>query len=80
MFSAVAEDAAILDDDVAQVDPEPERQAPSAPSFVLGAERALDLDRAAHRGDRARELRQQIVAGGIDDSSPNVLTSRSICR
>ena len=32
-------------------------------------ERFLDVDRAAHRVDRAREFREHGIAGGIEDAA-----------
>src|SRR5215212_9259561 len=67
---AVAEDVVTLDDYVAEVDTNAEGDAP-----VLGyigtavGHRRLHLDRAAHGIDHARELQQQAVACGLDDTT-----------
>src|SRR6266851_4210994 len=55
-----------LDDHVAQIDPHAElHPAGDGPRGVAGPELALDLDRALDRVHHARELRQDVVAGGI---------------
>jgi len=70
---AVAEDVAILDDDVTDIDAHAKFDA-----LVLGhrgvalGHLALQLDRTAHRVDDAGELGKEAVAGGFDDA-PAVL-------
>ena len=64
----VAVDAALLGEDVGQVDPDPEVD-PLGPRHVTLAlgDAALDGDRALDRIDHARELAQRVVAGEVDD-------------
>src|SRR6516162_707553 len=67
---AVAVDVAVLDDDVAEVDADPEGD-----PFLLRCRgialdhRSLHGERAGDRLDHARELDQQAVAGRLDDSA-----------
>jgi hypothetical protein len=68
-IDAVAEDVAVLDYDVAEIDPDPE------PDPVLGRtgfaidHRPLQFGGAAHRIDDARELHQHAIAGRLDDAA-----------
>jgi hypothetical protein len=65
---AVAVDAAVLDDDVAEADTDPEPDSPCVGSLPLPLGRTrLDLDRAAYGVDDARELAQEAVAHQLDD-------------
>ena len=67
---AVAEDVAVLDDDVADIDADAELDAPLRRHVgVALGHPALHLDGAAHRIDDAGELDQQAVAGGLDDAA-----------
>src|SRR5262249_11310149 len=69
-IDAVAVESLALDDDVAEVDAD--AKAPPPRSRELGVARlelALDVDRALHGVDDARELREHVVAGRIDDPS-----------
>jgi hypothetical protein len=67
---AVAEDVAVLEDDVADVDADAKAD---APRFGLGGlalrHAVLDRDRALNRVDRARELDQGAVAGELDHTA-----------
>jgi hypothetical protein len=68
---AVAEDVAVLDDDVADIDAHAKFDAPLCRCCgVAGDHLALQLDRTAHRVDDARELDEETVAGGLDDAPP----------
>jgi len=65
---AVTKNIVVIDDDVADVDADPEVDA------LLGRQTriplghaALHVDRAAHRVDDAGELQQQSIAGSLDD-------------
>jgi hypothetical protein len=66
----VAEDVAVVEDDVAEVDPDAELDAPGGRDIgVAFGHAVLDFDRAAHRVDDAAKLHQQAVAGGLDDAA-----------
>ena len=66
----VAEDVAVLDDDVALVDADAELDAPLGRDVgVALGHLALHLGGAAHRVDHAGELDQQAVAGRLDDAA-----------
>jgi len=68
---AVAEDIAVLDDDVADIDAHAKFDAPLCRCCgVAGDHLPLQLDRAAHRVDDAGELDKQAVAGSFDDATP----------
>jgi len=68
---AVAEDVAILDDDVTDIDAHAKFDAPPCPCRgVAGDHLPLHLDRAAHRVDDAGELDKEAVAGRFDDATP----------
>ena len=64
----VAVDAALLGEDVGEVDPDPEVDplGPRDVPLALG-DATLDGDRTLDRIDHARELAQRIVAGEVDD-------------
>ena len=65
---AVAEDVAVLGDDVADIDADPERHAPMlGDRRIQPGYRLLHAERAADRVDHARELGQHAVAGGVRD-------------
>src|SRR5207248_6443551 len=67
---AVAENIAGIQDDVAEVDADAELDAAlRRQAFVALGHAALDVKRAAQRVDHAAELRQQAVAGVLDDAS-----------
>jgi hypothetical protein len=67
---AIAIDVVVLDDHVAEVDADPERDAlvRRALGLVLG-HGALDLGGREHRAHCARELDQRAVAGQLDDAA-----------
>ena len=66
----VAENVAVLDDDVALVDADAEVDAlVGRDAFVAFRHRALHLDRTAHRADDAGEFDQQPVAHRLDDAA-----------
>ena len=65
---AVAEQVVALDHDVAEVDADPELEPPVRRQLgVAGSKLLLDLDRAAHGFDGAREFGKHAVASGADD-------------
>ncbi len=67
---SVAEDVVAVDDDVAEIDPDPEVDAPVFGDFGIAVDhRPLDLDGAADRIDDAGKLDQHAVAGGLDDAA-----------
>ena len=70
MIDAVAEDVAVLDDDVPDIDPDAPFDAPIGrySGIPLGHAR-LHLDRAAQGIDDAGKLDQEPVAGGLDDAA-----------
>ena len=76
-IDAVAVNITPVPDDVAEVDPHTELDAPRLGdvSVSLG-HRLLHLDRAAHRIDDAGELDQEPVAGGFDDAASVLLDLR----
>src|SRR5215470_14848608 len=69
-IDAVAKDVAVLDDDVAHVDPDTKLDAVvgSCAGVALG-HLALHFDRAAQRVDDAAELDQQPITGGFDQAA-----------
>ena len=68
---AVAEDVAILDDDVTDIDAHAKFDAALCRCRgVAGDHLPLHLDRTAHRVDDAGELDKQAVAGRFDDATP----------
>ena len=67
---AVAEDVAVLDDDVADVDADTELDAMvRRQRGIAFGHRRLHLGRATQRVDNAGELDQQAVAGRLDDAA-----------
>ena len=76
-LDAVAEDVAILDDDIALVDADPKFDAPIGRNRgATFGRRALHLGSAAQRIDDAGELDQQPVAGGLDDAAAVFMNPR----
>jgi len=72
---AVAEDVAILDDDVPDIDAHAKFDAALCRCRgVAGDHLALKLDRAAHRVDDAGELDKEAVAGRLDDATPMLVS------
>jgi len=72
-IDAIAENVALVGDDVAEIDADAEADAPVLCDLRLAVEHhPLDFDRAAHRVDDAGEFDQHAVAGGLDDA-PSVL-------
>jgi len=70
-IDAVAEDVAILDDDVTDIDAHAKFDAALFRyDGAAGDHLALQLDRAAHRVDDAGELGKEAVAGRLDDPTP----------
>jgi hypothetical protein len=68
---AIAEDVAILDDDVADIDAHAKLDATLwRCGSVAGGHFALHLDRATHRVDDAGELGKEAIAGRLDDATP----------
>ena len=69
----VAVDPLALDDDVADVQPDAELEAPlfGEPRVAL-AEGVLDRRGTFHRAGDVAELRQQIGAGSVDDAAAKV--------
>src|SRR6516225_402695 len=68
---AVAENVAILDDDVADIDAHAKFDVPLCRCRgVTGEHLPLHLDRTAHRIDDAGELGEEAVAGRLDDATP----------
>ena len=66
----VAVNVVVLDDDVAEVDADPERDAPVLRHTRVALGQALlHLDRALHRLDHARELDQRAIAHQLDDAA-----------
>ena len=73
-IDAVAEDVAVLDHDVADIDADAEQQPLLGRlALVRHGERVLDLHGAIQRVDDAGEFRQHAVAGGAGD--PAVMES-----
>src|SRR6516162_1759165 len=67
---AIAEDVAILDDDVTDIDAHAKFDAALCRSCgVAGDHLALQLDRTAHRVDNAGKLRKEAVASRFDDAA-----------
>src|SRR6516164_6004325 len=70
-IDAVAINIVVVEDDVAEIDPDAELDAPRLPDLgVALGHPLLQLDRTAHRVDDAGKLDQQPVAGGLDDTPP----------
>ena len=67
---AVAVNVVALDDDVAEVDADAERDALVLGQLALAlGDAPLHLDRALHRLDHARELHERAVAHQLDDAA-----------
>ena len=67
---AIAVEVAVLHDHIAKVEADPKREAPVlCYGFVTLGHAALDIDCASDRGDRARELGEETVAGCLDDAA-----------
>jgi hypothetical protein len=67
---AIAEDVVVIDDDIADVDADPEIDPHCRGDVgVLRRHSALDFDRTARGVDRTRKLDQHAVAGGLDDAA-----------
>ena len=70
-IDAVAEDVAILNDDVADIDAHAKFDAPLRPCRgVAGYHLALHFDGAAHRVDDAGKLDKKAIAGSLNNSAP----------
>src|SRR5271169_1480388 len=70
-IDAVPEYVVSVDDDVADIDANAQQERRSLGGWrAAPAQVALDADGAGDRVDRARELGEQAVAGGLDDASP----------
>ena len=68
---AVAKDIVVVDDDIADMDTDPEFDSDILRDYgVLRGHGTLDFDRAARRINGAGELHQHAVAGGLDDAPP----------
>ena len=75
IVDAVAEDVAILDDDVPDIEAHAKFDAALCRCRgVAGDHLALKLDRAAHRVDDAGELDKEAVAGRLDDANPMLVS------
>ena len=67
-IDAVAEDVVVLDNDVAEIDADAERDTPILGQLGVAIHhRALDLGGAADRIHDTRKFHQQSVAGGLHD-------------
>ena len=65
---AIAKDVVAVDDDVAEIDTDPQFETALGRDRVVdGARCSLHLDGAVQRVDDARKIRQQAVAGRADD-------------
>ena len=65
---AIAEDIALLDHDVADIDADPEAHpSPFRLTIVRAFKCSLDLDRAMNRVEHAREFGEHAVAGCVRD-------------
>jgi hypothetical protein len=65
----IAIEVLVVDDYVAEVDPDSEPDAPVICDIGVAFDHPLlRLDRPAHRFDRARKLDEEAVAGGLDDA------------
>jgi hypothetical protein len=70
-IDSVAEDVAVFGDHVAEVDADPEPDAPLVGDHGLTVDHpALHFGGAAHRVNDAPEFREQAVAGILDDAAP----------
>ncbi len=66
----IAVEVLVVDDHIAEVDPDPETEALVLWEIGVAVDHALlHFDRPAHRFDRAGELDQETVAGGLDDAA-----------
>src|SRR5215471_10794621 len=66
----VAEDVVVVDDDVAEIDPDAEIDAPfGLHAGIACGHLALHLDRATNRIDHAHKLAKQTVARCVDDAA-----------
>jgi len=73
-IDAVAEDVAVLGDDVAEIDADAKPDLPIVSHLRLAVDHpALNLGSAAQRIDDAGEFHEQTVAGGLDDAAPVLL-------
>jgi hypothetical protein len=71
---AVAVDVVVIDDDVAEVEPNSKFDAPLRRHLDIPLRHAaLDFDRAAHCVDNAGELHKDAVAGELDDAASVLL-------
>src|SRR5262249_47319928 len=69
-IDAVAKDVAVLDDDITEIDPDPEPDPAVLRYAGLAVDhRPLHLGGAAHRVHDTGELGQYPVAGGLDDAA-----------
>ena len=69
---ALAEDIAVLDDDVADINAHAKFDAALCRCCgVAGDHLPLQLDRTAHRIDDAGELDKEAVTGRLDDATPD---------
>src|SRR3954454_10082819 len=67
---AIAEDVVVINDDIADVDADPEIDPHCRGDIgVLRRHAALDFDRTARRVHRTRKLDQHAIAGGLDDAA-----------
>ncbi len=74
---AVAKDVVVLDNDVAEIDPDTKQDTPIFGNLGVAIDHgALDLDGAAHRVHHAGKFRQQPVAGIFNGAAPMLLDLR----
>jgi hypothetical protein len=67
---AVAKNVAVVQDDVADMNADPQFDPLGRRDIEIGAgHRQLDIDRATRGIDRAGKFRQHAVAGGLDDAA-----------
>ena len=70
----VAEDVVVVDDDVAEIDADPEIDAPfGVHASIACSHFALHFDRATNRIDHAGKLAEQTVACRVDDATAVLL-------
>src|SRR5829696_5259337 len=75
---SIAEEVVLIVDHIAEIDADPEQNAPVLAQVGIPVEHApLHLDGTAHRLDRTGELDQKTVAGRFDDV-PTMLTDQGI--
>src|SRR6266478_8033705 len=68
--NAIAKDIVIFDDDVAEINPDPEFNPPLLSEGGLArGDRPLHRDSTAYRVDDAGELDEHAVAGGLKDTA-----------